>query len=91
MDVMYFRRKPDNHHPILHRDCDMMPRILKKFPGEFRIDRIVKHPRSHIPENALITALQDLDFESRAAVSNVTGFSLPQFLPPIPKGLRPPA
>ena len=52
-----------NDQPILDGDCDVMTSIFKEFFGQFRIDWIVEHPRGNSPEDSIIAAPQDLDFD----------------------------
>jgi len=51
---------------IVDSNCDMMSMVFKKFPGSFRVDWIVEHLCSDVRKNALIAALQNLDFDGHS-------------------------
>jgi hypothetical protein len=68
MDIVNARRKSDDQS-IIENHSDMMSRICKKFPGEFRVDGIVKYFCGDVHQNALITALQNLNFDGHVFAS----------------------
>jgi hypothetical protein len=68
MDVVDSRGET-NDKAVFNGNRDVMPGVFKKFSGEMRVDWIVEDFCGGIHENAVVAALQDLDFDGHSVAS----------------------
>jgi hypothetical protein len=58
-----------NNQPIVDGNGDMVPRVFKKFPGQFGVDGVVEYPGRDVHECAFIATLQHFDFDGHSIKS----------------------